>query len=222
MLAPPPAADGLAGAPSLDHHTVRQLDRVPLPLPPCHELFGRTALSYRERIVGREPRVLDQLPLHVLQMELRLLLGIGNDPDIRLPPLDGTLEHVGQRGDRALRMPPRPNEIHPSASVLGRLRQLRFEPPMHRRALLREVGSKIMPSPIEQERKRLRPLRPASRRAIPPRQLVQPSTPSHLPPLSHDWHMGTAGCPQPVLRSQPEAADTRCPRRRQFGRTTPS
>ncbi len=186
MLAPPPAANPLPRAPGLDHHAAGELDRMPLPA---------AALSDREWIVCRQSSIVGQFPFDVLQMQLRLFLGIGDDPDVRLPRLDGRLEHKGERSDRALGMPPRPDEIHPAAARLRNLRQLRFQPAMHRRTRLAKMFRQVMPPPRQQPRILGRPFSPFCRGLKPPPQFFQRSTRSHPSPPRHGWH---TTCPEIV------------------------
>ena len=78
MLAAAAAADPLAGAEGLDRHAVAEHDRVVAPHRPPPD---------RRRENRGQPPVVEQFGLDVFQVGAGLVLGVGDDPDVRFPAL---------------------------------------------------------------------------------------------------------------------------------------
>ena len=91
-------------------------------------------------IVLRQNLVINQFGLHVFQMCLGLLFGIGDDPDVAVPLFDGRPQHVAERGDRRLGAAARADEIYFRAAIIVQRIELLAEPVVHQRWLVDEVG----------------------------------------------------------------------------------
>src|SRR3972149_4442295 len=109
MLAPPPAADSLAGAERLDHHAAGEFDRGRLP--PRSTSCGMRGVAGQVRVVG-------QFGLDVFQVRWPLLFRGGDGPDVLFPTFDARLQHIAECANGRLRSAARADEVDLAAAMM--------------------------------------------------------------------------------------------------------